>query len=115
MTAGGAAVAGDDDARGRTPASARRLKTAGPRTTTSLNPQSIVSSGKDKSTMLARSTLRTTRNLRVIRNARFNSTTAAKSGGGSGALAGGLAGGLVAVGVGYGKRTYPTTDANRRD
>lgn len=52
--------------------------------------------------MLARSTLRTTRNLRIINATRLNSTTAAKSGGGTGALTGGLAGGLVAFGLGYG-------------
>ena len=47
--------------------------------------------------------LRTTRNLRVIRNVRLNSTAspAAKTGGSSGAVAGGVAGGLVAVAVGY--------------
>lgn len=52
--------------------------------------------------MFSRSTLRTTRNIRVINATRLNSTTAAKTGGGSGALVGGLAGGLVAFGVGYG-------------
>lgn len=57
---------------------------------------------QNSAAMIARTGLRTTRNLRIIRNARNNSTTAAKSGGGSGAVAGGLAGGLVAFGLGYG-------------